>query len=69
MRQEIGRQDRSANALYLKQCFLSHRLLDDYDVIAGAASTAWNMLAAEAGRLTSLSWLPWAPKPKASLNL
>jgi transposase len=28
--------------LYLKQRFLSHRLLADYDAIVDAASSAWN---------------------------
>ena len=44
---------------YLKERYLSHRLLDDYDAILDAASCAWNKLTAEAGRLTSLTWLPW----------
>ena len=35
--------------LYLKERFLSHRLLADYDAIAGAACAAWNRLAAETG--------------------
>lgn len=47
---------------YLKERYLSHRLLDDYDAIVDAACIAWNKLTTEAGRLTSLTWLPWAPK-------
>lgn len=46
---------------YLKERYLSHRLLDDYEAIVEATSRAWNTLTAEAGRLTSLTWLPWAP--------
>ena len=45
--------------LYLKQRFLSHRLLDDYDAIVDAACVAWNRLVAEAGRITSLCTYPW----------
>lgn len=47
---------------YLKERYLSHRLLDDYDAIVDAASTAWNKLVAETGRLTSLTWTPWKPQ-------
>ena len=45
--------------LYLKERYLSYRLLDDYNAIVEAASTAWNKLLAEPGRLTSLTWTPW----------
>ena len=44
---------------FLKERYLSHRLLDDYDVIVEVASTAWNTLLAEPSRLTSLIWTPW----------
>jgi putative transposase len=47
--------------LYLKERFLSHRLLDDYDAIVDAASDAWNRLLAEAGRIKSLCSYPWIP--------
>ena len=40
--------------LYLKERFLSHRLLDDYDAIVTAACNAWNRLLAEAGSRTLL---------------
>jgi hypothetical protein len=50
--------------LYLKQRFLSHRLLDDYDAIVDAANKAWNRLVAEAGRLASLCSYPWIPRVK-----
>ena len=45
--------------LYLKERFLSHRLLDDYEAIVDAACQAWNRLTAEAGRITSLCSYPW----------
>jgi transposase len=48
--------------LYLKQRFLSHRLHPDYDAIVEAACTAWNRLAAQAGRIKSLCSYPWIPK-------
>jgi hypothetical protein len=44
---------------YLKQRFLSHRLLDDYDAIVDAACVAWNRLVAEVGRVKSLCTYPW----------
>ena len=47
--------------LYLKERFLSHRLLNDYDAIVDAASNAWNRLLAEAGRIKSLCSYPWIP--------
>ncbi len=51
--------------LYLKERFLSHRLLDDYDAIADAACKAWNRLVAQAGRLKSLCSYPWIPQVSA----
>jgi transposase len=48
--------------LYLKERFLSHRLLDDYDAIVTAACNAWNRLLAEAGRIKTLCSYPWIPK-------
>lgn len=51
--------------LYLKERFLSHRLLDDYDAIVNAACGAWNRLVAEAGRIKSLCSYPWIPKVNA----
>lgn len=51
--------------LYLKQRFLSHRLLDDYEAIVDAAEKAWNRLTAETGRLTSLCSYPWIMDVKA----
>jgi len=45
--------------LYLKQKFLSHRLLDDYDAIETAVCKAWQALLADTGRLTTLTSYPW----------
>jgi transposase len=39
--------------LFLKEKFLSHRMLDDYDAILNAATAAWNRMASEPGRLVS----------------
>jgi transposase len=47
--------------LYLKERFLSHRLLDDYEAIVDAACKGWNRLVAEAGRIKSLCSYPWIP--------
>ena len=58
------RQDQLPNPvervwLYLKERFLSHRLLADYEAIADAACRAWNRLVAETGRITLLASYPW----------
>jgi len=45
--------------LYLKERYLSHRLLDDYEAIVDAISDAWNRLLAETGRVKSLCTHPW----------
>jgi hypothetical protein len=45
--------------LYLKERFLSHRLLDDYDAIVDAACLAWQRLISEPGRINSLCSYPW----------
>ena len=45
--------------LYLKERFLSMRLLNDYKAIIAAASKAWKRLCRETGRLTSLTSYPW----------
>lgn len=45
--------------LYLKERFLSHRLLEDYDAIIDAACHAWQRLINEHGRLMSLCSYPW----------
>ena len=45
--------------LFLKQRFLSHRLLDDYQAIEAAITSAWRRIIGEPGRLTSLTSYPW----------
>ena len=45
--------------LYLRERFLSHRVLDGYAAVLDAACRAWNALAAETGRLTSLTAYPY----------
>ena len=53
--QRIGRHC----GLFLKERYLSHRPLDDYDSIVDAACAAWNRLTAETGRIKSLCSYPW----------
>jgi hypothetical protein len=48
--------------LYLKERFLSHRLLDNDEAIVEAACNAWNRLIAETGRIKSLGSYNWIPK-------
>ena len=45
--------------LYLRERFLSHRVLDGYGAVLDAACRAWNALAAEPGRLASLTAYPY----------
>jgi len=45
--------------LYLRERFLSLRLLDDTEAIVDACCDAWNALAGEPGRLRSLCAYPW----------
>ena len=45
--------------LYLRERFLSHRVLDGYPAVLEAACRAWNALAAEPGRLASLTAYPY----------
>ena len=45
--------------LYLRERFLSHRVLDGYTAVLDAACRAWNTLAAEPGRLASLTAYPY----------
>ncbi len=46
---------------YARDRHLSHRVLADYDAVVDAACRAWNALAAEPGRLHSLTAFPWLP--------
>jgi hypothetical protein len=48
--------------LYLRERWLSHRALADYDAVLDAACAAWNALRAEPGRLRSLTAFPWLPQ-------
>lgn len=48
--------------LYLRECFLSHRLHPDYAAVLDAACDAWRRLSPE--RLRSLTNYPWLPQVK-----
>ena len=48
--------------LYLKERFLSMRLLNDYKEIVAAATKAWKRLCKKTGRLASLTSYPWIIK-------
>ena len=41
--------------LYLRERYLSHRLLANYEAVVDACCEAWNALAAETGRIQSLT--------------
>jgi hypothetical protein len=45
--------------LYLRERYLSHRLLADYAAVVDACCEAWNALAAEKGRIQSLTSYPY----------
>jgi transposase len=45
--------------LYLRERFLSHRVLAGYDAVLDAACDAWNALVTETGRLASLTAYPY----------
>lgn len=45
---------------YLRERYLSHRVYPTYEDIVEAACSAWNALAAEAGRLSTLTAFPWS---------
>lgn len=47
---------------FLRQNYLAGRVFADYDAIVDACCEAWNRLAAETGRITSIAardWLSW----------
>ena len=48
--------------LYLRERFLSLRVLDDTEAIIDACCKAWNALTAEPNRIQSLSAYPWIIK-------
>ena len=52
--------------LYLRERFLSHRVLDGYAAVLDAACRAWNTLAAEPGRLASLTAYPYLLRSELS---
>lgn len=54
--------------LYLKERFLSMRLLNHYDAIVTATAKAWKRLTREAGRLTSLTSYPWIMRAKTQVK-
>jgi hypothetical protein len=45
--------------LYLRERYLSHRVLDDYPAVLEATCRAWNRLRAETGRLQTLTAYPY----------
>ena len=45
--------------LYLRERYLSHRVLDDYEAVLEAVCRAWNRLLDEIGRLTTLTAYPY----------
>jgi transposase len=48
--------------LHLRQRFLSHRLLDDYEQIADACCRAWSALTKTPETLRSITSFPWLPQ-------
>jgi putative transposase len=52
-------------SLYLRERYLSHRLLADLDAVVEACCTAWNALTAEPGRLRSLTAYPYLERVRA----
>ncbi len=48
--------------LFLRERFLSFRVLDDQEAVIDACCDASNALAAETGRIKSLSSYPWITK-------
>lgn len=45
---------------FLRQTYLSNRLFETYEDIVDACCKAWNVLLAEAGRITSIATRTWA---------
>jgi putative transposase len=48
--------------LSLRERYLSHRLLADYEAVVDACCRAWNALTAEPGRIKSLCAYPYLAK-------
>jgi transposase len=51
--------------LYLRERYLSHRVLADYEAVVDACCEAWNALVAEVGRLRSLTAYPYLEQVNA----
>ena len=51
--------------LYLRERFLSHRLLADYNAVVEACCRAWNALTAQTGRIKSLCAYPYLNRVNA----
>ena len=45
--------------LYLRERYLSHRVLDNYEAVLHATCRAWKMLLTEKGRLATLTAYPY----------
>jgi hypothetical protein len=45
--------------LYLRERYLSYRVLDEYDAVLEAVCRAWNRLLDETSRLTTLTAYPY----------
>ncbi len=45
--------------LYLRERYLSHRVLDDYNALLEATCRAWNRLLDETGRIATLTAYPY----------
>ena len=51
--------------LYLRERFLSHRRLANYNAVVDACCAAWNALVAEPGRVHSLTAYPYLKQVNA----
>ncbi len=56
------RRPSSVSGCFCASASLSFRVLDDQEAVIDACCDAWNALAAETGRLQSLSSYPWITK-------
>jgi hypothetical protein len=45
--------------LHLRERYLSHRMLNDYEAVLDAVCCAWNQLLDETGRLTTMTAYPY----------
>lgn len=51
--------------LFLRERFLSHRLLADYDAVVDACCDAWKALTHDKGRIQSLTDFPYLARVKS----